>query len=112
MPTLLPSGSAAPFSLQAGYMVWDSRDLRHRRFANCKDLAILHGAGAFYEVEGEKVHFITDDRDYKFHQGLGIAGVRGQGLPIFLDAQTNNVFNLTSALCVLDFPAGGSVSGI
>ena len=111
-PTVLPSGSAAPFSLQAGYMVWNSRDMRHRRYANCKDVAFLHGAGAFWEVEGEKVHFITDDRDYAFHKGLGIAGVRGQGLPIFLDTNTQRVYNLTSAAVLLDFPNGGSVAGI
>jgi hypothetical protein len=112
IPTVLPSGSAAPYSLQAGYMVWNSRDLRHRQNPNCKDVAFLHGAGAFWEVEGEKQHFITDDRDYMFHKGLGIAGVRGQGLPIFLDTNTNRVYNLTSAACLLDFPNGGSVAGI
>lgn len=111
-PTVLPAGSAAPFSMQAGYMVWNSRDQRHRRFPNCKDVATLHGAGAFYEVEGEKVHWITDDRDYKLHGGLGIAGVRGQGLPLFIDATTGAVNNLTSAEVLLDFPNGGSVAGI
>lgn len=111
-PTLLPSGSQAPYSLQAGYMVWNSRDLRNRANPNVKDTATLLGAAALWEVEGEKVHWITDDRDYKFHGGLGIAGVRGQGLPLYIDATTNNVFNLSSAIVVLDFPNGGSVAGI
>jgi len=107
MPTLLPSGSAEPFSLQAGYMVWNSTDLRFRGQPNCKDLAFVHGAGTFIEVEGEKVHWIKDQRDYDFHKGLGIAGVRGQQLPLFLNANTQAVYNITSAVCILDFPTNG-----
>lgn len=107
MPTLLPSGSAGAWGLQAGYVVWNSTDMRHRGQPFCKDLAILHGAGAFLEVEGEKVHWIKDDRDYEFHKGLGIAGVRGQMLPLFLDEDSTTVWNITSAICILDFPTNG-----
>lgn len=111
-PTLLPSGSQAPYTLQSGYMVWNSRDLRNRATPTIKDTAFLLGPAAVWEVEGEKPHWIMDDRDYQFHGGLGIAGVRGDGLPLYIDATTGAVFNLTSAVVVLDFPNGGSIGGI
>jgi hypothetical protein len=110
-PTVLPGGSSAPFSMVAGYMVWGSRDLRHRRFANCKDTAFLLGNGAFLELEGEPLHYIADDRDYKLHQGLGIAGVRGDMLPIFIDPTDNtNTLLQTCAVALLDLPNGGTLS--
>lgn len=111
-PTLLPMNSQPPYTMQSGYMVWNSLDLRNRNSANIKDTAFLLGPAALWEVEGEKPHWITDDRDYAFHGGLGMAGVRGDGLPLFIDATTGGVFNLTSAVVVLDFPNGGSVGGI
>lgn len=110
IPTVLPSGSSAPYSLTAGYMVWDSRDLRNRDAANIKDVAFLHGAGSFVEVEGQKLHWIADDRDYKFHLGLGTAGVRGQQLPIYTDADTGEVLQQTSAAILLDLPNNGGLA--
>lgn len=110
IPTVLPSGSAAPFSMQAGYMLWNSRDARFRNSANVKDCVYVHGRGTYVEVEGEKVHGIADDRDYKLHGGVGIAGVRGQNLPIFIDRDTNNVIQQTSAVALVDLPNQGVLS--
>lgn len=110
IPTVLPGGSATPFSLDAGYMVWNSTDLRHRTHQHVKDVAILHGAGALVEVEGEKLHWIADERDYAFHQGLGTAGVRGDQIPIFIDEETNAIAQITSAVCFLDLPNQGTLA--
>ena len=109
-PTVLPSGSAVPFGMTAGYMVWDSRDLRHRGQPNVKDVATLHGATTFIEVEGEPMHYIADDRDYAFHKGLGTAGVRGQQLPIFQDQDTGEVLQQSSAIMLLDMPNDGGLA--
>lgn len=110
IPTLVPGGTSLPYSLTAGYMLWDSRDDRHRANANVKDCAFLHGAGAFIEVEGQKLHWIADDRDYKFHLGLGTAGVRGQQLPIYTDETTGETLQQTSALILLDLPNNGTLA--
>jgi len=108
-PTLVPTGSAAPFGLTAGYMVWDSTDQRNRTNANVKDTAFLHGAGSIVRVEGEKLHFIRDSQDYDFRNGVGTAGVRGFQLPIFTDADGNMVYDC-GALIILDLPNGGAVT--
>lgn len=110
IPTVLPSGSAAPFSMTAGYMVWDSTDLRHRGQPNVKDVAILHGATAFIEVEGEKLHWIKDERDYDFHKGFGTAGVRTDQLPIFEDEDTGEIVQQSSAILLLDMPNSGGLA--
>jgi hypothetical protein len=109
-PMVLPSGSAVPFSMTAGYMVWDSRDLRFRGQPNTKDVATLHGAGTFVEVEGQKLHWITDHRDYHFHLGIGTAGVRGQQLPIYQDEDTGEILQQTSAIMLLDMPNDGGLA--
>lgn len=112
IPTLLPGGTAAPYTMTAGYMVWDSRDLRNRGNPLIKDTAILHGAGSFIEVEGQKLHWIADDRDYKFHLGLGTAGVRGHQIPIYEDADTGEIVQQTSAIIVLDLPNNGGLASL
>lgn len=108
-PTVLPSGSSV-YSMQAGYMVWDSRDLRHRQSNFCKEAAFLLGLATFWEVEGQKVHWIADQRDYEFHKGLGIAGVRGQGLPIFVDQDTNEAVYQGGGVVFLDLPNHGRIA--
>ena len=113
VPMLLPGGSAEPYSLSAGYMVWNSRDARFRNRKHAKDLAILHGRGAYISVEGEPEHWIADERDYGMHQGLGIAGVSGEQLPIFADEDdADDVVNMTSALILLDIPNQGTLSSL
>ncbi len=109
-PTLLPSGSASPYSMTAGYMVWDSRDLRLRSNANIKDTAFLLGRGACVEVEGQPLHWIADEQDYAFHKGLGTAGVRGQQLPIYSDQDSGETVQQTSAVVVLDLPNNGTLA--
>jgi len=107
---VLPGGSAAPFTMRAGYMLWDSRDDRFRGQANVKDVATLHGAAAFCEVEGQKLQWIADDHDYKFHLGLGTAGVRGDQIPIYQDENTGEIVQQTSAIVLLDMPNGGTLA--
>jgi hypothetical protein len=107
-PTLLPSGSAAPYGLQAGYMWWDSRDLRNRANPLVKDTAFVFGEVAYIRMEGEPVHWISDTQDYDFRKGVGIAGVRADQLPIYLDPNSNAVTYQGGAVVVLDFPNGGT----
>lgn len=106
-PTLLPSGSAAPYGLQAGYMVWNSRDLRHRPDPNIKDTVFFFGDGAYADVEGEKMHWIDDTQDYNFRQGVGIAGVQGKQLPIYLHPTSQAVVYQGGAVGIIDFPNQG-----
>lgn len=108
-PTLLPSGTAAPFAMQAGYMEWDSADQRNRTSANIKDTAYLLGAGNFVEVEGERLHWISDSQDYDFRKGVGTACVRGYNLPIFTDADGNFVYD-RGGVVILDIPNQGALS--
>jgi len=108
-PTLIPSGTAAPFGLSAGYMVWDSADRRFRTNPNVKDTAFLHGAGNVLEVEGEKLHWISDSQDYDFRKGVGTATVRGYQLPIFTDDSNNYVYD-RGAVCILDLPNQGALA--
>lgn len=107
-PTLLPSGSAAPYTLQDYYMVWNSRDLRQRSNANIKDTAFIHGEGSCVEMEGEPLHWISDAQDYDFRKGVGTAGVRGCQLPIYLDPNSQQVVYQGGAMAILDFPNRGS----
>lgn len=106
-PTLLPSGSAAPYTLTDLYMVWNSRDLRQRTAANIKDTAFIHGEGSICEMEGEPLHYISDSQDYDFRKGVGTAGVRGCQLPIYLDPNSNAVVYQGGAMAILDFPNQG-----
>lgn len=107
---VLPGGSAVPFTMRAGYMLWDSRDARFRGQPFVKDVATLHGAAAFCEVEGQKLQWIADDHDYKFHLGLGTAGVRGDQIPIYIDENDGSIVQQTSAIVLLDMPNGGTLA--
>lgn len=109
-PTILASGSSQPFSMIAGYMVWGSRDLRNRDQVGIKDTAFVHGADSLIEVEGEKVHYISDDFDYNLHEGYGIAGVRGYEVPIYTDQTTGEIVSQGGALVILDLPNQGILS--
>jgi hypothetical protein len=107
-PTVLPGGSAVPFTLQAGYMVWDSADLRNRRNPNVKDTFFVFGNGAYVEMEGEPMQWMSDSQDYDFRKGLGGAGVRGDQLPIYLDPNSAAVVYQGGAWGTLDFPNRGT----
>jgi len=77
LPTLLPSGSAAPFGLAAGYMWPTDVDLRNLDNELVRDACILHGAGAIVNWDAEPMHIIQDQYDYEIRRGKGYAGVRG-----------------------------------
>jgi len=77
LPTLLPSGSAAPFGLTAGYVWPTDNDLRNLDLALVRDAMILHASGAIVNFEPEKMHMIHQDWDYDVRNGAGYAGVRG-----------------------------------
>ena len=77
LPTLLPTGSAAPFGLTPGYMWPTDVDLRNLGTALVRDACILHGAGAVVNWDAEAMHLIQDDYDYQIRRGKGYAGVRG-----------------------------------
>ncbi|MCP3683507.1 MAG: hypothetical protein GY861_12540 [bacterium] len=109
-PMVLPSGSAVPFSMTAGYMVWDSTDNRFRGQPNAKDVAVLHGAVTYVEVEGQKLHWISDSQDYHFRLGIGTAGTRGCQLPIYEDEDTGEVLQQSSAVMLLDMPNDGGLA--
>lgn len=77
LATLLPSGTAEPFGLQAGYMWPTANDLRNLDNPLVRDASVLHGAGSLYLMEPEKMHMISQDWDYNVRNGVGYAGNRG-----------------------------------
>ncbi|HUS94027.1 MAG TPA: hypothetical protein VMZ24_02495 [Patescibacteria group bacterium] len=89
-PTLLPSGSSAPYTLTAGYVWPGDVDLRNRTNPNIRDACMFYGAGAFMEWEPEKLHFVKQDDEYSRIMGHGIAGVRGYQQVHFDQASPTN----------------------
>jgi len=79
-PTLIPSGTAEPYGLSAGYMWPGSTDRRNRDNPNVRDACYLLGNGAFFHWDPEPVHNVTQPDDYDRIEGHGIAGVDGWGL--------------------------------
>jgi len=77
LPTLLPSGSAAPFGLSPGYMWPTDVCLRNLDNELIRDACILHGKGAVVKLDAEPMHLIQEDYDYNIRNGKGYAGVRG-----------------------------------
>ena len=90
LPTLLPSGSSAPFGLTAGYMWHGDTDLRARGNKEARDVAFLHGQGAVWKWYPEKIHFIEQLDDYGIIKGIGTACVRGVGSLVY-DQQTPGI---------------------
>jgi len=76
-PTVLPSGTAAPFSLTFGYVWPGDVDLRNLDNPNTRDVNILLGRGAVMKWDAQKLHFVQQDDDYFRIMGNGIHGVRG-----------------------------------
>lgn len=76
-PTVLPSGSAEPFSLRAGYVWPGDVDLRNLANPATRDVYTLHGRAGICNWEPEKMHFVSQDDDYGRILGDGLAGVRG-----------------------------------
>ena len=77
LASLLPTGSAEPFSLTAGYVWPGGVDRRNYANPNTRDASILHGKAGITNWEPEQMHFVTQDDDYARIMGHGIAGVRG-----------------------------------
>lgn len=86
LPTLLPTGTAAPFGLTAGYVWPTDSDLRNLDNALVRDAMLLHGKGGLVNWEPEKMHLIQQDWDYRLRNGKGYAGVRGIQLLRFNNA--------------------------
>jgi hypothetical protein len=76
LPTLLPMGSGAPYSLTPGYVWPTDNDLRNLSNSKIRDACVLHGRNAYCKWEPEPSHLIADDYDYKLRNGKGYAGVR------------------------------------
>jgi len=77
-PTVLPSGTAEPYTLTAGYVWPGDTDLRNRTNPNVRDACMFYGKGAAMEWEPEKLHFVKQDDEYARIMGHGVAGVVGR----------------------------------
>jgi len=77
LPTLLPTGTAAPFGLTAGYVWPTDNDQRNLDNALVRDAMILHGKGGLVNWDAEAMRLIQQDWDYNLRNGKGYAGTRG-----------------------------------
>jgi len=77
LATLLPSGTGEPFGLTAGYIWPTDSDLRNLDNDLVRDAMVLHGAGAVFNFEPQKMQMIHQDWDYSIRNGAGYAGLRG-----------------------------------
>lgn len=82
-PTVLPSGSAEPFGLTAGYVFEGDDDRRNLANADVRDTCYLLGKSSIAVWEPEKLHFVEQDEEYHRIYGHGVKGVWGMQLPIF-----------------------------
>ena len=82
-PTLIPTGTAEPFSLSDNYVWPGDVDLRNLDNPNTRDACFLLAKGALAAWEPEPIHFVKQDDDYFRIMGHGVAGVRGIQIPIF-----------------------------
>lgn len=106
-PTLLPSGTAEPFSLADNYVWPGDVDLRNKNAINMRDACYLLARAALVAWEPEKLHFVKQDDDYYRIMGHGVAGVRGIQLPIY-DQQNPNATSREyygGMVCVFARPA-------
>jgi hypothetical protein len=89
-PTLVPTGSAAPFGLSAGFVWPGDIDERYRSDRDCCDTVFLLGQDAIAKWDAQKLHHITQDDDYGAVVGHGTARVWGVQLPVY-DQQVPNM---------------------
>jgi hypothetical protein len=103
-PTVMPGGSAAPFTLTPGFM--DEGDVDNRNLGQTKtrDCGILLGKGALVEWEPEKLHMVKHEDDYGRILGTGYAGTRGIQMLTFDDASPSDTSleYYGSMLCIMD----------
>jgi hypothetical protein len=88
-PTLVPTGSSAPFGLSAGYLWPGDIDQRYRDDRDVCDTFYLHGKNSVCKWEPEKLHHITQADDYDNVIGHGTARVWGHRIPIYDQAVPN-----------------------
>jgi hypothetical protein len=82
-PTLVVSGTSAPFGLAAGYVWPGDVDERNRGNANVIDTVFALGRGSMINWYPEKLHHIQQLDDYGAIVGHGTALVRGRQIPLF-----------------------------
>jgi len=76
-PTLLPGGSAAPYSLTAGYLFPGLNDQRSNA-TNAKDVGFLIGLNAIIDWNAEPLHYeIENANTYGKRRGHGAFGTYG-----------------------------------
>ena len=106
--TVLPGGSAAPWTLTPGYV--DEGDVDNRNLSNSKtrDVGVLLGKGALCNWEPEKLHMVKHEDDYGRILGTGYAGTRGIQMLTF-DSPTKTDTSIEyygSMLCIMERWAG------
>jgi len=105
MPTLMPSGSSAPYGLTAGYLRPGDVDERNRDERDVIDLFMLCGEAAMWQWTPEKLHHIQQTDDYGAVKGHGTALVRGCGLVAYdrglSDGEGTELFGSILGLCRL-----------
>lgn len=104
-PTLVPTGSSAPFGISTGYVWPGDINLRYRDDGDVCDTCFLHGAGSIFKWDAEALHHIRQNDDYDLIQGHGTARVYGIQDPLY-DAQVPNMgswekFNNVLVICRL-----------
>jgi hypothetical protein len=94
-PSLIPGGTAEPYSLTAGYNWPGGREGDRRQHDNplVRDAAFFLGQNAITKWEPEKLHNVTQPDDYGRIEGHGAAGVRGIQITPY-DQQNPNATSL------------------
>jgi len=103
-PTIAVGGSSAPYSLSSGFMWPGEVDERSRDDENTLDTFFIHGKGAQWRWEPEKLHHIQQVDDYGAIVGHGVALVRGIGEAIYTDENGVNEEQFTSILGICRMP--------
>jgi len=103
-PTVMPGGSAAPFTLTPGFMDEGDVDNRNYSSGNTRDCGILHGKGTLVKWEPEKLHMVSHMDDYDRIKGTGYAGTRGIQMLVFdSPTATDTSFEYYgSMLCIMN----------
>jgi hypothetical protein len=82
-PTLIISGTSAPFGLVAGYMLMGDVDARQRDNLWTRDTSFTLGNGCLIDWTAMPLRHIRQQDDYGMVDGHGTAKVEGVMIPIF-----------------------------
>jgi len=82
-PTLIVTGTAAPWGLTAGYVYPGDDDERQRDEVNTRDTVFILGKAAIIDWNAMPLRFIRQDDDYEMVLGRGTAVVEGLQQPIY-----------------------------